>query len=43
MQLPLAMWQGRVLHENERIISVSCPADSAYAAATCHVASEGTA
>ena len=43
MQLPPAMWQGRVLHENERIKSVSCPADWAYAAAACHVAREGTA
>ena len=43
MQLPPAMWRGRVLHENERIISVSCPADWAYAAAACHVARDGTA
>jgi len=43
MQLPPAMWRERVLHENERIISVSCCADWVYAAAACHVAKEGTA
>ena len=43
MQLPPAMWRGRVVHENERIIFVSCPADWAYAAAAGHVVREGTA